>query len=181
MRQTDFNKAVSWTRGLLKRNDWVILDTETTGLGETDEIVQIAILSFDGTVLLDTLVRPTQPIPASATAIHNITKSDVANAPVFSAIYENIKSILAGKTVIIYNATYDVRLLRQTLSLYNLPPFGFEDEKAECAMLQYSAWKGELWSEGGYRWQKLPGGDHTALGDSQATLRIIRRMAESPI
>jgi len=30
---------------------------------------------------------------------------------------------------------------------------------------------------GGYRSQKLPGGDHSALGDALATLRLIKEMA----
>jgi hypothetical protein len=30
---------------------------------------------------------------------------------------------------------------------------------------------------GGYRPQKLPGGDHTALGDALATFRLIEGMA----
>ena len=51
---TDFANAVKWARNLLSMNpgDWVILDTETTGLPhESPEIVQIGILSGDGTVI----------------------------------------------------------------------------------------------------------------------------------
>lgn len=29
------------------------------------------------------------------------------------------------------------------------------------------------------RWQPLPGGDHSALGDARATLAVLKRMAES--
>ena len=29
-----------------------------------------------------------------------------------------------------------------------------------------------------YRWQRLPEGDHSALGDCRATLEVIRRMAQ---
>lgn len=28
-----------------------------------------------------------------------------------------------------------------------------------------------------YRYQRLPGGDHSALGDARATLAVIKRMA----
>jgi hypothetical protein len=36
---------------------------------------------------------------------------------------------------------------------------------------------GELSKGGGYRSQKLPGGDHSAQGDALATLRLIEQMA----
>jgi DNA polymerase-3 subunit epsilon len=157
--------------------DWVILDTETTGISPQDEVVQIAVIAPDGEALLDTLVRPTRPIPSQATLIHGITDADVADAPSFPAVYARLKEVIAGKTVIIYNAPFDVRLIRQTLATHKLPAPGIEDEQVECAMLQYSAWIGELWPDGGYKWQKLRGGDHTALGDCRATLAVIQRMA----
>jgi DNA polymerase-3 subunit epsilon len=174
---TDREKAAFWARSLLERLDWVILDTETTGISHHDEIVQIAVLAPDGEVLLDTLVSPTRSIPLEATFIHGITDSDVENAPLFPEIFDRLKEVIAGKTVVIYNATFDVRLIRQTLAKYDMPFSGLEDEQAECAMLQYSAWQGELWPDGGYKWQKLRGGDHTALGDCRATLAVIKRMA----
>jgi hypothetical protein len=37
--------------------------------------------------------------------------------------------------------------------------------------------RGRALKRGGYRSQKLPGGDHSALGDALATLRLIEEMA----
>src|SRR5215212_8592272 len=48
----------------------------------------------------------------------------------------------------------------------------------ECAMRAFAAYVGERSKRGVYKNQKLPGGDHTALGDARATLRLIERMAE---
>jgi hypothetical protein len=47
----------------------------------------------------------------------------------------------------------------------------------ECAMRRYAAYVGEPSKRGGYRSQKLSGGDHSALGDALATLRLIKEMA----
>jgi len=174
---TDREKAAFWARSLLGRLDWVLLDTETTGISPYDEIVQIAVLAPDGEVLMDTLVHPTRSIPGEATFIHGITDADVIGAPSFPEIFPRLKEIIAGKTVIIYNAPFDVRLIRQTLAKHRLAAVGLEEEQVECAMLQYSAWVGELWGDGGYKWQKLRGGDHTALGDCRATLAVIKTMA----
>jgi DNA polymerase-3 subunit epsilon len=177
MTDSDRERVVDWACDLLERKDWVILDTETTGTLEFDEIVQVAILSYDGKTLLDTLVRPTQPIPFDATAIHGITNDDVKDAPLFPEVYEKLEGIIHEKRLVIYNAQFDVRLIQQSLAKHNLLPFGLDLEYVDCAMLMYSAWVGELWPYGGYKWQKLESGDHTALGDCRATLELIKKMA----
>lgn len=182
--------AVEWARELLT-DDFVILDTETTGLETDAEIVQIAVIEKTGAVLLDTLLRPTQPIPTIATSIHGITDAMVETAPTFGQIFDALLMAIGGKRCVIYNASYDVRLLNQTEQWHQIKT----DSTWEClgmeawrlmavwddAMQQYAAFVGD-WSDwhGGYRYQQLPGGDHTALGDARATLRLIQRMAGVP-
>jgi DNA polymerase-3 subunit epsilon len=153
----------------------VVLDTETTGLGSDAELVQIAVIDLHGEPLLDTLVRPARPIPAEATAIHGIGDAAVAGAPMFSEIYPNLAALLANRLVCIYNAAFDLRILRQCCMQAGLPPLNFP---ACCAMEMYARYFGQ-WSEwhGSYQWQRLPGGDHSAHGDALATLRLLQRMA----
>lgn len=179
MEVTDRERAAEWARDLLERSDWVILDTETTGTSPHDEVVQIAIVAADGRVLCDTLVKPTRPIPPEATAIHGISDADVRDAPSFPHVYGRVREILSGKRVVIYNAQFDLRLIHQTLIKHNLLPYGLDSDQAECAMLVYSAWVGERWLDGGYKWQKLENADHSAVGDCLATLTLIRKMAQS--
>ncbi len=50
-------------REMIARNNWLVLDTETTGLVAPAEVIQIAIVNPEGQVLLDSLVSPAQPIP----------------------------------------------------------------------------------------------------------------------
>ncbi|MBP1702194.1 MAG: putative exonuclease [Chloroflexi bacterium] len=47
----------------------LFLDTETTGLNELAEIVEISIVDYNGITLLDTLVRPRRSIPPDAIRI----------------------------------------------------------------------------------------------------------------
>lgn len=49
----------------------------------------------------------------------------------------------------------------------------------ECAMGWYSQYVGERGKRGGHKNQKLPGGDHSALGDCRATLKVLETMAHS--
>lgn len=62
--------AQHWARDLLSRKDWLILDTETTGLGSNAEAVQIGIISPAGHTLLDVLLHPRQPIPPDGSVEH---------------------------------------------------------------------------------------------------------------
>ncbi|MDP9457760.1 MAG: hypothetical protein M3Q60_18780 [Actinomycetota bacterium] len=45
-------------------------------------------------------------------------------------------------------------------------------------MRRYASYVCEPSKRGGYRNQKLPKGDHSALGDALATLRLIEEMAQ---
>ena len=175
----DCAAAAEWAWQRLQEADALILDTETTGLGSDAEIVQIAIIDLRGRVLLDTMVRPNGPIPAEASAIHGITFKTVAEAPTFKAIALDIRSILEGRRCLIYNRQYDYRLLRQSALLDGIAPHSAIPLSAqfECVMLPYSAWVGEPGKYREYRWQRLPSGDHSALGDCQATRRVLFRMA----
>jgi DNA polymerase-3 subunit epsilon len=111
--------AVIWARHELTQGDWVILDTETTGLHDA-EVIEIAIIS-PGEALLNTLVRPTIPIPADVTAIHGITDEMVAEAPSFPEVYPGIAEVLEGKRVLIYNSSFDIKILNYCCERHGLP------------------------------------------------------------
>ncbi|WP_129677706.1 3'-5' exonuclease [Candidatus Chloroploca sp. Khr17] len=176
----DRAKASAWARETLARTNVVILDTETTGLDDEAEIVQLAMIdlhnadAMSGGVFLDTLIRPSRPIPPAATAIHGITDAMVSNAPTMAEILPLFISLIKHRTVLIYNAEYDLRLLQQS----GVPNLAGYAATFVCVMQWYSLYVGDF-SEyyGSYRWQRLPGGDHTALGDCRATLAVLKRMA----
>lgn len=170
--------ATLWARTMLDRSDWVILDTETTGLGGTDEVVQVSIMGKDGAELFNSLVKPTCEIDPRAEAVHGISKELLQNAPCFAEVWPKIIEAIGENGVVIYNADFDVRMLRQSAWAARISP---DTVSFLCydAMEQYAKWYGE-WNEyrGSFRWQKLPGGDHSAMGDCRATLALIQRMAQ---
>ena len=93
----------------------VYIDTETTGLSSSDEVVEIAIID-DHQVLLNTLVKPTHLQSwAEAQAIHGISPDDVADAPTYDNIRSKVRELVAGETVVIYNASYDSMFLGEEL------------------------------------------------------------------
>ena len=135
--EKDRDEAVAWARGVLAQPDVIILDTETTGLHEDAEIVQIAVLdAATGNTLLDTLVRPSTPIPPDASLIHGIGDEHVMAAPIWSEVYPRVAELLKAATlVVIYNAEFDERMIWQTCQAYDLPmPELKPDARWSCAM-----------------------------------------------
>lgn len=98
----------------------VFLDTETTGLDEQAEIVEIAILALDGACLLSTYIRPSIPLTSAAMAVHGITEEILANAPSWPEVAPQVFTFLNGQTVVAHNADFDARMLAQTNQRYGL-------------------------------------------------------------
>lgn len=177
----------AWARDALADPQVVILDTETTGLDDEARIVEIAVTTAGGEVLLDTLLDPGECIPADASAIHGITDATVAGAPSFADILVRLTAVLDGRRCLIYNRSYDVGQLHHELTRhYQAAGHERPDRSAsawlegmtfEDAMIPYSDWYGD-WSEywGNYAWQPLSGG-HRALGDCCAVADRLRDMA----
>lgn len=167
--------AIRWARDELTRDDWVILDTETTGLHNA-ETVEIAIVNHLGATLLNTLVKPTISIPVDVVAIHGISDEMVANSPSFPEVYPQIVEVLEGKRVFIYNAAFDIKILDYCRKLHGLKSFNLS-KRYECIMEWYAQWQGD-WSDyhEGYQWYPLHGG-HRALGDCLAALERIKSIA----
>lgn len=182
----------SWAREVLADPDTVILDTETTGLHDEARIVDIAVITVAGEILLDTLVNPGEPIPAEATDIHGITDTMVEDAPSFSSILDQLTAALNGRRCLIYNRWYDVPRLHWELTQHYQAAGDPDPEAAanawcaamtfEDAMIPYSDWYGD-WSDywGNYAWQPLYGGDHRAASDCRAVVERLREMAAGSV
>ncbi len=173
----------AWATAALADSSVCVLDTETTGLGDEACIVEIAVISASGDVLLNTLVNPRVPIPAEATAVHGITDAMVnaPGVPTFPEILDQLDAALTGRRCLIWNDTFDRARMRWELIRHHEAANHPEPSAAaqqwlashtfEDAMEPYSDWVGEPhWSyEDEYRWQPL-NGDHRALGDCRTVL-----------
>ncbi|MBZ0305633.1 MAG: 3'-5' exonuclease [Anaerolineae bacterium] len=179
-------QATAWAQWALFQANLAILDTETTGLAGA-EIVEIGVIDRGGQPLFHSLVQPFRYIPRDVFAIHGIMNADVANAPTFSQIYDELQRTLEGKYVVIYNESFDVARLHDSARAWNLPSLKLN---SDCAMEAYAQWYGD-WSEyhQSYRWQKLGAAayrfgwdvdwdrQHNSLEDCLMTLHVLRGMA----
>lgn len=182
------DKTLAGFRAMLRQENFLVLDTETTGL-ERGEIVQIAIVNKAGDVLLDTLVKPKELIPADATRIHGITDDMVKDAPDWRDVRKKVWNLLAGQHVVIYNAVYDRKMMHQSAERWEMVKIDWKEYAAFwCAMEMFAEHYGDYNEyRGSYRWQKLStaarhygirqNSAHTALDDAETTRQLCLAMA----
>jgi DNA polymerase III subunit epsilon len=175
----DRNKAILWAHNILEHpENYYIIDTETTGL-ENPEIIELGVIDLAGNEIINQRFRPTVEIEPGATAIHGLTNKTLDLEPPFYSLMEQIDQLVSERKILIYNFFFDSTAFLHTYETWNSDFAGFN---GDCVMHYYSQFCGE-WNEhrGNYRWQKLPGGDHSAIGDCRATLAVIKHMAKSPL
>jgi DNA polymerase III epsilon subunit family exonuclease len=105
-------------RGATPRpSGYAVFDCETTGVRPgVDEIVSLALVLLDPdgarTGELSSLVRPSRPIPAEANAVHGLRDEDVADAPSFAELAEELLTVLDGQVFVAHNTDFDLEMLR---------------------------------------------------------------------
>lgn len=170
-----FAKAPSEITNLKKLRNYVVVDTETTGLNrKTDEMVEIAILTVENGKLSEeysTLICPKVPISAAASAVNGITGAELAGAPTLDDVLPEITSRLSGKTIIGHNVTFDLAFIARAFAGPDAPDYLYYIDtltlskncvQAESHKLQNLAAQLNL----------DPGQAHRALADARTTLQL---------
>ncbi|MGH7599625.1 MAG: 3'-5' exonuclease [bacterium] len=167
----------------------VYLDTETTGLEKYDQIVEICVLDFNGSVLVDSLVKPTNKIPVGVTKLHGITDEMVKAAPTWPEIWPAVQAALTGRHVAIYSADYDMRVMKQS-HRHHAMRWKLKGANFFCIMKLYAQFRGE-WDNyhGSFRWHKLEEAGrqckielpnaHRAKADALLARAVLHYVAES--
>lgn len=178
----DREAAIAWAREVLEDERTVILDTETTGLYPPVVFVEIGVVDRMGRQLFHSLVKPQCRITPEAGKVHGYTMEDLEGMPTFDDLFPALYGLLYERRVVVWNAAYDRMVFDYAASGYMHAKRDSEPPDLapwECAMRRHAEYAGD-WSEEkqSYRWHRLEGGDHTAIGDAKAALRTMRAMAE---
>lgn len=193
--EADRAAAIQWARQILTQ-DFVVLDTETTGLDYDDEAVSIGLVAKDGTVLLDTLLCHEKPSDPKALATHGITWEMTRGAPKFVDVWPELAGQTQGKQLLGYNASFDLRIIAQMLDRYWPKPIydppGMMLTALHDVMGYFAQFYGD-WNDyhQSYTWKKLTyaaaflnvptSGAHGAAADALMTLRVVERMAAEKV
>jgi DNA polymerase III epsilon subunit-like protein len=180
-----------WAQQMLQDEHTVLLDTETTGLGDRDVVIELALLSASNRELLyNSLIRP-HPSASWSVPWRDTLLLDrrLQTAPTFHQVWRDVQPILKGyQTVISYGAAFHHARLEWTAQLYGyqLPPL-----KWECLMTRYAVFYGQMRlydKQSPYQWQPLyracrqqgttPSFLHKAAEHAKAARRLLRAIAE---
>lgn len=106
-------------RAAITARDWLALDplyldTETTGLDSTAEVVDLAVLNPKGVALLSTFIKPHNASVTAAYMIHGIEPAQLEAAPTFDQVLPRLLELLRGAHVCAYSQAFDVRMLQQS-------------------------------------------------------------------
>ncbi len=180
-----------YVQTLISKNP-VIIDTETTGLSNKDVIVEIAVVGMDGTVLVDTLVRPSRDVSPGALVVHGIGEEELVDAPTFDIIWQgSLQDIFARRIICAYNVDFDIRMIKQSLRVYGMSfP---RSTKTECIMKLFAELNGEWDSaRNHFKWVNLKRAAdmvgvsvdkklHRALADAMLAREVLLKMGESGV
>ena len=108
------HRATAQARDLV-RLDPLIIDTETTGMDDDDQVVELAATDLQGNALIATLVRATVPVKPEAREVHGIGDADLNDAPALSDALRNLQRLAGDRPLAAYNAPFDQRMLRNSL------------------------------------------------------------------
>ena len=166
----------------------IFFDTETTGLNDDDEIVELAITDERGNTLYSQRFKPTQSMSAGSSRVTGITDDMLADMPTFASEIDDIKAIFFNADQIMaYNIEFDIRLLCQTCAKYNLNTDWIYKINTRCAMLMYSNYAYDWYSptvpsryykltDACERMQIRVQNAHSAVGDCIMTANLVRAM-----
>lgn len=165
-------------------NRTVVLDTETTGLGPDDQIIELAAVDLQGRVLFDRRLRPTVPIDPEAELVHGISMDSLEDAPQWPEIADQLRDILLGAHVVIYNSQFDLAMLCQTAAAFQDSARWINDLDVTCAMYMAADIYGSTNRYGTISLSNavyaagltFTGQAHSALGDAQTTAELFNVM-----
>lgn len=166
-----------------KEGSFAVLDLEGNGQQPPD-LVELAVIPVDAGApgpARAWLIKPGQKITQQASNIHGITNSEVARAPTFAQIRNEVFEALHGRYLVAHNASVDWGVLSRKLPRLQ-PPAVLDTlrlARALCPDQDSYSLSGLLTSLGlQVRLAGTGGQLHRAAYDAAAALQIFLHLAE---
>ncbi|MFC0188088.1 3'-5' exonuclease [Fictibacillus aquaticus] len=156
--------------------DFIALDFETANKmrGSACSIGLVQVENGRITNSYYSLIKPKQNwFDPFHTSIHGITKEDVMSSPEFDEVWNELFPLLAGKMVVAHNASFDMSVLRNVLTDYDL---GFPSFDYSCSLLAArAAWPNLVSHKLNLLANilQIPLSHHDALEDARAAAQVM--------
>lgn len=107
---------------------YLVLNVETTGREDDDQVIQITITNHKGNLLYNRFCQPSVSIQKEASDYHHMTNDILTRANImgnqgvttWQEIYPEVVKHLSGRTVYAFNVAFDAQMLLNTCKAFNL-------------------------------------------------------------
>lgn len=159
----------------LVKNQAIAFDTETTGIGKNDKIIQLALVDVNTQyVYYKSLIKTDVPTSEKALEVHGISDESRVDAPTLKQIYPIIRRFF-DYPIVAYNAPYDYKMLKGDLEEIGveMPCLRFEDLLPLC-----TAKFGEKMKLADVcKAMGIKPGTHDAASDAIAAAKVLKKLA----
>ena len=158
--------------------EFSVIDVETTGLSaKTNRVIEIGLVKVKNYKIVEryeTLINPGSYIPGFISQLTGITDDDVANAPFFSDVVEDLKQFI-GETIISgHNLSFDSSFLKYEFFRSGEEPLYNEQVcTLKLARRMFPDLKSKSLTSVTKHLKLRNKSTHRALGDAEVTARIL--------
>ncbi len=170
------------TRQTLDEAEFVVLDTETTGLRPgPDRVIEVAAVRLRGGEVIDSfqsLINPGRRLPPFIVKFTGITSEMLAGAPTAAVIIPDFLHFIEGAALVGHNLSFDISFLSHEAQRLGqtFPLDGFDTIPLARRFLPgLKRFKLDMVAQ----YLKIPATNrHRAMGDAQVTAAIFLRILE---
>jgi DNA polymerase-3 subunit epsilon len=138
-------------------------------------ICQVGLVRVEQGELVQELSISVQPpgnrYSAWNTNVHGLSAANTMNAPLFDAVWPQIRGYIEGRTLVAHNGAFDFSCLRKTLAFYGISEPSYEPQ---CTYKLYKKKLCLLCAE-----HSIPLDHHDALSDARACAELYLRHVQS--
>ena len=177
----------------IKENEYIVLDTETTGLNpKKDEILSIGAVKIRNNKIIasesfEIFIKPLQDISHESIKIHHITPDDLKNGVTIDEALEKLLYFIGNLPIVGYYISFDIAILNTYLKKFIGTTLHNED--IELSSMYYKRYRKksahefvDLKFDTIMENLNLPElGKHDALNDAIMSAMIFLKLKEMPL